>query len=385
MDIHNYQERVESGYRKLERAKINEQNRNDIREFARLIESMGLSKGRVAKLIFTTIKFAEKIDISFKEMTKKDVEDLMIWLNNENYTPITKNDMKKIFKRFTKWVKTGSLERDVPFPHEVSWVHTEIKSNEQRQIDVLTDDEIKLMIAIASSIRDKAFVAVLAEGGFRIGEILPARIKDVAFDERGAIIHVTGKTGPRIVRLITSGPMLSRWIEEHPRASAPDSFLWPSLSPNRKNIDEPLTYQRVQLILKRIARSAGIQKRVYPHLFRHSAATRDSSYLSDRELILKYGWAGDSSMPATYVHMNPSMLDDKLLSVYSGQKIEPQKPKFAPIICPRCGFQNTPGTRFCGRCSTPLNPMEIAESSVELEEVKRDIQEILRRLDKRDK
>ncbi|MDG7035779.1 MAG: hypothetical protein JRN37_09930 [Nitrososphaerota archaeon] len=29
--------------------------------------------------------------------------------------------------------------------------------------------------------------------------------------------------------------------------------------------------------MKRIARSAGITKRIYPHLFRHSAATRDSS------------------------------------------------------------------------------------------------------------
>ncbi|MGC8696811.1 MAG: hypothetical protein ACP5UD_10470, partial [Conexivisphaera sp.] len=86
LDIHDYQERVESGYRKLERAKVNEQNRNDIREFAKLIESMGLSKGRVAKLIFTVITIAEKVDKPFREMTRKDVESLMIWLNNEDYT-----------------------------------------------------------------------------------------------------------------------------------------------------------------------------------------------------------------------------------------------------------------------------------------------------------
>ncbi|MDG7039449.1 MAG: tyrosine-type recombinase/integrase [Nitrososphaerota archaeon] len=92
----------------------------------------------------------------------------------------------------------------MPFSPEVSWIHTEIKANERKQIDMLTDDEIERMIKAAINIRDKAFIAVLAEGGFRIGEILPAKIKDVVFDERGAIIHVTGKTGPRIVRLITS-------------------------------------------------------------------------------------------------------------------------------------------------------------------------------------
>ncbi len=73
------------------------------------------------------------------------------------------------------------------------------------------------------------------------------------------------------------------------------------------------------MTLKRIAKAAGVSKRIYPHAFRHTAATRDAAFLTDRELILKYGWAGDSGMPAVYSHMNPAQLEAKLTFIYSGE------------------------------------------------------------------
>jgi len=91
------------------------------------------------------------------------------------------------------------------------------------------------------------------------------------------------------------------------------------MSPNMKHLDRPLSYQKTVKILKEIAKKVGVQKRIYPHLFRHTAATRDSRYLSDRELILKYGWAGDSSMLGVYAHLSGADLDDKLLAAYSGR------------------------------------------------------------------
>ena len=42
------------------------------------------------------------------------------------------------------------------------------------------------LIDAAETLRDKAFIAVLYEGGSRIGELLPARVEDVSFNEGGA-------------------------------------------------------------------------------------------------------------------------------------------------------------------------------------------------------
>jgi len=77
------------------------------------------------------------------------------------------------------------------------------------------------MVRSADKPRDKAFIAVLYEGGFRIGEILSAKVGDVEFDENGARLKVHGKTGSRTVRLITSVPLLARLLEEHPFRNDP--------------------------------------------------------------------------------------------------------------------------------------------------------------------
>jgi len=63
-------------------------------------------------------------------------------------------------------------------------------------------------------------------------------------------------------------------------------------------------------MLKKTAVKAGIKKHIYPHLFRHSAATRDARYLTESELRLKYGWSGDSQMAQVYVHLSDADLDN---------------------------------------------------------------------------
>ena len=50
---------------------------------------------------------------------------------------------------------------------------------------------------------------------------------------------------------------------------------------------EAMAYYGVVIMLKETAKRAGIRKRIYPHLFKHSAATRDARYLTESELKLK--------------------------------------------------------------------------------------------------
>jgi integrase/recombinase XerD len=66
------------------------------------------------------------------------------------------------------------------------------------------------MISAATRIRDKTFIAVGHDGGFRVGEMLGIKIRDIEFDEQGARINVSGKTGGRVVTAIASAPLLAR-------------------------------------------------------------------------------------------------------------------------------------------------------------------------------
>ena len=189
------------------------------------------------------------------------------------------------------------------------------------------------MIKAATSLRDKAMLAVGYEAGLSATELLTLNVGSVVFDDRGARLHIErGKTGSRVVRLITSVSLLARYLEVHPFRNEPSSPLWLTESTNYMN--HRLSWVRWNRSLKQVAESAGVKKRVFNHMLRHGSATRNAKFLTDSELKLMYGWSMSSKMPAVYVHLSGKDLDDKLTALYSGEKVEPTKPEFAPDHLP---------------------------------------------------
>jgi len=376
MNIYNLEHRVVSATAKVKSEPgLPEEDKEAILEYAKKLQSQNLNGGRVAKYIFTVLVIRRHLKCNFRNAGREEIEELMRWLNSTDYSAVYKNDIRQILKHFYRWLRTGALDKSIPYPPEVAWVKANLKKNELKEPDVLTEDEAMAIIRSADKPRDKAFIAVLYEGGFRIGEILSTRVGDVEFDENGARLKVHGKTGSRTVRLITSVPLLARWLEEHPYRNDPNAPLFASLVRSNKGT-MAMGYAHAVKMLKETAAKAGIKKRIYPHLFRHSSATRDARYLTESELKLKYGWSGGSQMAQVYVHLSGADLDNKLLAVYAGRPIETIKPKFAPIICAKCGAENTPGQRYCGRCGAPLSAQELAKGTVEVEELKHEINEL---------
>jgi len=375
-DIHYSEHKVKYAIEKIKHEPgLSEEDRNAILEYVLKLQSQGLNAARVAKYAYSLIVLKRHLKCNFKDAGRAEIEELMRWLNSSEYTAWYKSDLKGILKRFYRWLRTGALDTSAPYPPEVAWIKDNLKKNEMKAPDVLTEDEAMAMVRSADKPRDKAFIAVLYEGGFRIGEALTARVGDVEFDGNGARLKVHGKTGSRTVRLITSVPLLARWLEEHPFRNDPNAPLFASLVRSNKGT-KAMDYEHTLKMLKETAVKAGIKKRIYPHLFRHSAATRDARYLTESELKLKYGWSGGSQMAQVYVHLSGADLDNKLLAIYAGRPIETIKPKFAPIICARCGAENTPGQRYCGRCGAPLSAQELAKGTVEVEALKHEINEL---------
>ena len=380
-DIHGYAKRLKLAYRRLEtEPSCTRRDRNAIRGFCQYLTANGINDGRVAKALFQLIVLRRHLPCQFHNADRKAIEALLTWLNiHENYSPWTKADAKGWIKRFVKWMKYGSTSKENPFPPEVAWISTHVKRNELREPLVLTSEEAEKMIYTASPLWQKSYIAISNEGGFRVGEILTAKVGDVTFDQHGARLMVRGKTGFRPVRLITSAPLLARYMQEHREKGNPESPLWLSSS-KRYSDPRPICYHSIVRMLKEVAKNAGVKKRIHTHIFRHTAATRDARFLTEAELRIKYGWDRSSDQPATYVHLASRDVDDKLISTYSGFAPEPKKPDFAPIICARCDEKNTPGVRFCGRCASPLNPVELAKETISdarLDAVERMLEEAL--------
>jgi len=87
-------------------------------------------------------------------------------------------------------------------------------------------------------------------------------------------------------------------------------------------------------MLKTAARKAGINKRVHPHLLRHTRATHLAKVLTEDQMRVYFGWSRTNHIPARYVHLSGKDVDEALARYYEGGKRE------AGRICPRCGFRN---------------------------------------------
>jgi integrase/recombinase XerD len=382
IDIYNFEQKLKNAYSVLERASFEQQDKELIRAFADHLRAIGVSNKRLSKYIFHLKVIGENFPTtSFKLATRKDIERFMSWLRQEGYTSQTIADYIMVLKRFYKFVRFGNVDWDTPYPEEVRWLRKTIKANDLRQPEILSAKEIESMMKASSKLRDKTMLSVGYEAGLRATELLGMNLYDVSFDGKGAKIRVRGKTGERTVRLISSAPLLSRYIEEIIPTNGGNNKggdnrpLWTSQSLNYRG--RRLTWLSWSRILKQLAKDAGLgNRRIYNHLLRHSSATANAGFLTESELKLLYGWSGSSKMPSIYVHLRGKDLDQKLQAIYSGRQVEIPKPEFTPVICARCSEKNTPGFRFCSRCGTPLGQGELVQSSIEMESLKQKIKEM---------
>ena len=353
--LHKHMRNVEGALRRCQiDPELCEANRAIILTFAKERLARGIGRIRVSKLLYSLRYLAHWLKKPFAEATKADLIQLIGELENKpQYSEHTKHDFKAILKLFYKWLKGN----DEIYPPEISWLKSRLRNAAHKlPEELLTEDEVMMMAQKADQPRDRAFLLVLYETGCRIGEILSLKMKNVSFDQYGAILRVNGKTGDRRVRIISSAPALSAWIQCHIKANDPECALWPPLANAVKFRSTPMDHQAVYHKLKELAAMAGIRKRVYPHLFRHSRATALAGKLTEAQMKEYFGWTQGSSMAAVYVHMSGRDVDNALLALQGMAKPEEKREeKFVLHTCPRCQEKNSPAFKFCTRCGSPMD------------------------------
>ena len=209
------------------------------------------------------------------------MEKIISQINTANYAENTKHDYKVSIRKYFQWLR-GCDEEQGEFPDEVRWIKPENKKTRLLPEALVTGEELAKLAQAAENLRDCAFVLTDYESGCRIGEILPLLIKHVTFDKHGAQIIVDGKTGPRRVRLIASVPALAQWLSVHPYRTDPNAPVWIGVGTVGRN--EPLLYNGARAMLRRLVKKAGVSKRVYSHLMRHSRATELATFLTDAQM-----------------------------------------------------------------------------------------------------
>lgn len=308
------------------------------------------------------MKFAQHTEKQFDKISRDDVEEFIYSLD---FTPNTIDNYKIVLKKFYKW-----LYNTEDAPECVKWLKVKNKNNRKIPDDLLTVEEIRMLVDAADNPRDRCLIFVLYESGCRVGEIVGIRQKDIEIKKTHATIIVNGKTGARKIVLINSIGDLIHWMNVHPKKD-----INHALFVNNRNPDKALGAPGVQSVLKLAAKRAGIKKNVHPHLLRHSRLTHLAQDHTESELKIIAGWKGNSAMPEVYVHLSSGDIENKMLLNAGIITVEDKKKQdtLKPKTCPRCEEVNPIGARFCYVCGLGLDMDAVKDMETESKTVDSDL------------
>ncbi len=280
-------------------------------------------------------------------------------ISNEAYSGETKKAYALALLKFIHFVKTGEIgTREDGYAKEVSWIKPSryLDKNEVtvRPEDLLTADEVVALLGKISNKRDRAMYWVLFEGAFRTGELLKFKVGGIDFkDDHVLVTTHGGKTGSKRVALVLSFKPLLEWLREHPERDNPDAFLWHSTT-SRSGVAR-VSYSYLRCHLRQYATDAGITKKVWLYLMRHTQLTLLAKKLSDQTLRVYGNWSPNSNMAKKYVHLSGKDIDEAILEMH-GIRIKDDSNGIIRLdTCPRCSTQNTPDNQRCSQCGYILD------------------------------
>ena len=173
----------------------------------------------------------------------------------------------------------------------------------KRQISFLEKKEVDQIVAAikpegSRNLRDRALIEVLFSTGLRISECLALPDAPFIKDEKKTMeLSICGKGGWQ--RTIYFSPKALQAIRAY-LAIRNDSDM----------LLFPITSRAAQMMVKKRAKAAGIEKRVSPHVFRHSLATDLLKQGVDIRFVSEF--LGHRSLNNTmiYTHIVNSQLKD---------------------------------------------------------------------------
>ena len=382
-------------YKNLEELKKLSKTTDDAKLIGTFFEKLIANKLSWDRILIylTSLKRILKAPISrpISDWDKNTVNAFVLWLQqtdkwNEWTKYMTLITLRKILQH-----RFGYEYNSKEYPDIIKWVPIRVDKRKVKQLkssDILTKDEVLKLIKAAYTLRDKTILTLMFEAGLRSGELLGMKVGDVSFEsietnQGNAIvcmIAVNGKTGFRQIPLIETAPLLRDYLRNHPQNDNPNAPLWFSLS--KKNRFQKLEHGALRKMLKDVGKRAGIRKRIYPHIFRHSSATYYSKILSDQQLKLKYGWTNDSRMLNVYSHLTSDDLKDKLLDFMGLRKKEENNNSMAPRFCKVCGHENSFEFEFCQKCNHPLTDKAVKQLMEARERREKDLIERIAELER---
>ena len=176
--------------------------------------------------------------------------------------------------------------------------------------EVLSVAEVEVLLKSPSGrnlqgLRDQACLELMYAAGLRASEVTGLKLGQLNFEE--GIVRVTGKGEKE--RMVPVGRPArqslrryldrarNRWVKE-----GQEDALFVT------HFGRKMSRQAIWKILRKYAKKSGLQKKVYPHILRHSFATHLLENGADLRVVQELLGHADISTTQIYTHMDKSRL-----------------------------------------------------------------------------
>lgn len=249
------------------------------------------------------------------EMIQRKLIQYYTWMFNETDDPK--------WHKMVRQIKGGKIAKP----------KSEIKPQ-----DLVSPEEVKSLINVATLERDRAIIAVLFESGMRIGELCALKNNMVVVDDKTkeVIFHIPNepgcKTGARTVTCLEIYPHVIAWM----KCNKEDMFI-------------PISDKQIRNIFIKLYKKAGINKPCNPHMLRHSAITYMASINASTTHLSERFWGiPHSNMVSVYVHLSEQQQSDAYRNL---KGMGDRKVAINPLAsrCVECGDHIISGS-LCQKC-----------------------------------
>ena len=193
------------------------------------------------------------------------------------------------------------------------------KRKAQRIPEILSPDEQSRLLAqfddeSPSSVRGRAIVRVFLDTGLRASELINLRLRDL--DLATGRLWVRQGKGRKDRGLWFNGATreaLQDWLNSSSLQRGPYDYVFTSLD-GRK----PLCGRVLRRWVEKLGKQAGIEKRVHPHLFRHTFCTDLLRSRKNLRLVQKAAGHQDIKTTTIYTHIVDEELEEAMKNFRNG-------------------------------------------------------------------
>lgn len=244
------------------------------------------------------LAFLEERQIDPRALSRQTFREYLSRLVADGISPGSIQRKVSAARGFYRWLQAQGLMEANPL------ANVKGPRKPRRLPSFLTHDEVTALISCPQgsrpqAIRDRAILELLYATGMRVSEIVALDLDDVDLDAQS--VRVVGKGNKE--RMVVMGEPAREALERYLREARPKLAAGPERAFFLNRDGGRLSVRRVQLMLRKYAAAAGLGKRAYPHLLRHTFATHLLDGGADLRVVQELLGHANVNTTQVYLHV----------------------------------------------------------------------------------